>query len=474
MRQLYFKELELGQVSVEDIKIPTHKRDEIYKLLRGLQYIYSQPGLLEKIFSILQEKIKLTKMGAPGMSLWEILVLGVLKLGLDADYDRIDHIINNDNLVRKMLMVDFMGGEQKAYGLQTLKDNVRLLDEEMLIRINELVVNTGHEIKKEGSDKLQISAKVDSFVVETNVHFPTDYNLLWDSSRKAIETTQLILSQICDSSGWRKIKSLKEKIKKLYEKVRRCSRRGGKNKERDLKSCVRGYLQGAKGLSKKLRTFRDNQDSEAINWEKWDYYVLMTEKHIDLTYRRIIKGEVIPHEEKVFSIFEDHTEWINKGKSNNRVELGIKTAIATDQFGFILYHRVMPKEQDVDITVLTTKELLKKYSIKSISFDKGFWSKGNYEELKGPVGILIMPKKGKRNKAESEREQAPGFVKLRKEHSAVESNINALEHNGVSVCRDHGIKSFHRHVALGVLAYNLHKLGTILLERDKNRYRLAG
>lgn len=193
----------------------------------------------------------------------------------------------------------------------------------------------------------------------------------------------------------------------------------------------------------------------------------MVDKHIDLMRRRILKKEVIPHEEKVFSVFEPYTEWISKGKANRAVELGVKVSIATDSYGFILQHVVMQKQQDVDIIVPLTELLQKKYKIKSISVDKGFWSKENYSTLKEKVPTLVMPKKGKCNQQEYQREHDQEFITLRKRHSAIESNINMLEHHGAGRCLDRGIKGFRRYVALSVLANNLHRLGNCLLEQDR-------
>ena len=109
------------------------------------------------------------------------------------------------------------------------------------------------------------------------------------------------------------------------------------------------------------------------------------------------------------------------------------------------------------------------YTIDSISFDKGFWSPTNYAQLAGLVDKLIMPKKGKLNKLEQQREQDKTFRALRHKHAAVESAINCLEHHGQNRCPDKGLYGFHRYTALGVLTYNLHKLGNILLAQDKKQ-----
>jgi hypothetical protein len=192
------------------------------------------------------------------------------------------------------------------------------------------------------------------------------------------------------------------------------------------------------------------------------YFKQQLDKHIDLVRRRLILKQDIPHEEKIFSLFEPHTEWIKKGKTRIAVELGLRIAIATDQYGFILRHQVMQHQQDVDIAVPLIKALLAQRSIRSVSFDKGFWSPPNYKELKALVQELIMPKKGKLNKAEYEREHTKRFNEL-------ESAINCLEHHGLNRCPDKGSAGFTRYAALGVLAYNLHKLGNILLEQDRKQ-----
>ncbi len=139
-------------------------------------------------------------------------------------------------------------------------------------------------------------------------------------------------------------------------------------------------------------------DIYEININKFNellYFQQQLVNHIDLVRRRLIYRETIPHHEKVFSLFEPYTEWIKKGKIRRNVELGLRVAIATDQYGFILGHQVMEKLQDVDIAVPFCETLLSRWLIRSVSYDKGFWSPGNFEGLKDQVENLIMPKKRK-------------------------------------------------------------------------------
>ena len=76
-----------------------------------------------------------------------------------------------------------------------------------------------------------------------------------------------------------------------------------------------------------------------------EVYIAHAERQIDQIRRRVIYGETIPHEEKVFSIFEPHTEWIGKGKAGVPVELGLRVCVLEDQHRFILHHQVMEKKR---------------------------------------------------------------------------------------------------------------------------------
>lgn len=148
MRHRYRMAEDLGSLPIEEIPIPTKSRDELPPVLRALQFIYCTPELKEKVFGILEKKIVLLEIGAPGMSLWEILVMGIIRLTLQSNYDRLEHIVNYDELVRAMLGVQKYGTKKKEYSVQTLRDNVGLLEPSTLEEINELVIEYGHTLKK--------------------------------------------------------------------------------------------------------------------------------------------------------------------------------------------------------------------------------------------------------------------------------------------------------------------------------------
>ena len=105
----------------------------------------------------------------------------------------------------------------------------------------------------------------------------------------------------------------------------------------------------------------------------------------------------------------------------------------------------------------------------SISFDKGFYSKANKAKAKELATTVVLPKKGKLTQEEKAEQSDKNWKKLRNAHSAVESNINALEHHGLDRCPDRGLKNYKRYVGLGVLAYNLHQIGKQLKVQDEQR-----
>lgn len=204
-----------------------------------------------------------------------------------------------------------------------------------------------------------------------------------------------------------------------------------------------------------------------------DYFHQMLQKHIDLIERRILKGEIIPPSEKIYSLFEPHTEWIVKGKAGVIAELGHNFLIATDEPGFIVHHHVVQGTKDVHLTVPVAEAVKEKFGdrLATISYDKGFYSGPNKENVQKIIPLVVIPKRGKRNQAEYDEEHRPQFKALKNAHSAVESNINQLEHHGLNRCPDKGFKNFKKYVAIGVLAYNLHKLGTLIAAERKKPKR---
>jgi len=247
---------------------------------------------------------------------------------------------------------------------------------------------------------------------------------------------------------------------------------------------VREYLSVGHELAAKVSQSLLQLCDQAVDlahWEGLEYFHRMLVKHLDLVERRLLQEEKIPAAEKIFSLFEPHTPWIQKGKLRPNVELGHRFLIATDQHELVQDYDnpgcALPADRpvggvDVEQSVPVADRLLNRYGagqIASLSFDKGFTRTEDRELLSRYVPTVVMPKRGKKNAAEGARESERKFVALRRQHSAVESDINSLEHHGLNRCLDVGLAGYLRYVGYGVMSYNLHVIGRELLAPARAR-----
>jgi hypothetical protein len=475
MRKRFEEQLELGQLLIEDTPTPK-SRDGKASLIIALRELYKNSIYRNKILDILEEKIikRKHRTGRPGMSLWEIFVLAQIRLSKHLSYDELEWEVNYNTLVRQVMgIAKPFGTEEAIIPYQTIVDNVGLLDDKTLKEINDVIVSFGQTevFKKKETEVLHL--KSDSFVFESDVHFPTDYNLLWDCIRKSLDMIEKMERKHGPVPGWRKSKLWRRDLKSTMRSLGKACGSGGKNKEIRVKELAGSYIKKSLLLSEKITQsqslFPLTDVFDLATIILLEYYHTLLKKHIDLVERRLLKGEEIPQEEKMFSIFETYTEWINKGKLRPNVELGKKVNITTDQYHLIVDCQTMNHRSDSEIVVALADRLTSVYKVDTWSFDKGYWHPDNRTLLEMVVPNVIMPKKGKCNQAESDREHQEVFKKYRNKHSAIESNIHSLETRGLSRCPDKGEKNFNRYVALAVCAYNLCRIGRKLLADYKRK-----
>jgi hypothetical protein len=474
MRKRFDLQLSIGQIPIHELYINPKSKNALDQLIAALKEIYCNKEYNDKIFSIIEEYLPDVDRGngRPGMNLWTIFVLGQVRKCLAASYDMLHNLSNNHLLLRQLLGIsDTFGEESLTFEYQNIYDNVSKLSESMLVAINDVIVEFGQreDLKKKETTALHL--KTDSFVVESNVHFPTDYNLLWDCSRKCLDVVKYFQKKYPHMEGWRKIKNWRYELKSLMREVGRISSSGGKNKQEKLEKATLLYLTKSRLLLHKLLLEKCHLPicniKDVAKYYELEHYIRLLVKHIDLVDRRILKGEAIPHAEKMMSIFEDYTQWVVKGKFRPSVELGKKLSITSDQYGLIIHHKVMNEEQDRDIVVEITDSVLSKYKIiDSMSFDKGHWSADNKALLQLEIPNVILPKLGKLTAQEKEMEESSKFKRLKNKHSAIESNINELEHRGLARCSDRSYRRFKTYIAWGVCAYNLKKIGKKILENQ--------
>ena len=174
MRVVQNEQMTIGEIDISKMKFDLKSRDDIPKILRGLQFIYTNLLLRTAIFSLLESKISpetSKSNGRPGMTLWSILVCGVLRLDLNCDYDRLHELVNQHISIREILGHGIF--DDVRYHFQTLKDNVSLLTPDLLDEINQLIVQAGHVLVKKRTTKRCVGVATPLYLKRMCTFLPT-------------------------------------------------------------------------------------------------------------------------------------------------------------------------------------------------------------------------------------------------------------------------------------------------------------
>ena len=464
MRKVIDEQSWLGSVDIGAIELDPKSRDDIPAILIGLQAIWNDEAAREELFRLLDAHIlpdRRRDTGRPGMQLWRILVIGVLKQGLNCDYDHLREMVNRHADVQAFLGHDAWF-DPCRYEHQNIKDNVEHMTPELLREVNRLVVETGHKVagKKPGA---ALVGRCDSFVVETDVRYPTDMGLLWDSVRCLVREASRACER-CGVAGWRQHAHHLKTAKALYNRVSTAARWDSRPED------VLAFLVKSLKLARKAKG-----SLEALRAAGCRRPVLLKIRGLighaaDFALqvaRRVLEGKAIPQAEKLFSIFEEHTRWIAKGKAGKPVELGVPVCIVEDGSGFVLGHEIMWTGGDTHVAVPLLERCRKAFpDLRACSFDRGFHSPENRRRLDAMLDVNALPKKGRLSAADREREADPDFADARRRHPGVESAINGLEHRGLGRVRLRGRDRFELAVGLSVIAANIHRIGRILRDRE--------
>ena len=343
MRHVRNPQIELGEIRIEDIRINLKSRDDIPALLLGLQASLCRRGDPHPAVCASRGAHASRRRPhgrPPGDGDVEDPGDGRGDAGgWAAISTAFTNWWNEHRTLRLFLGHGAFSDEEYEY--QTMVDNVCLVRPELLAEVGQLIVESGHAVarKKPGEP---LRGRCDSFVVETDVHYPTDVNLLWDAMRCLVRATGRAANEH-EVAGWRQWRHLTRSVKMLFNQVRSTRRARPERLEAYLERC-RDLVERAQA------TLPDLALCGATPWKLMniEHYLGHARRQIDHVERRLLKGETIPQDEKVFSIFETHTRWISKGKAGTPVELGVPVCVLEDNHGFILHHEVMWQGSDVD------------------------------------------------------------------------------------------------------------------------------
>lgn len=473
MRRPFSSQQRLDCRTVLGVELNLNCRDEIVPILRALQHIYSQAELRDEILHLVGQNINpdsRVDWGREGMDYWQILVLAGVRLGCNLDYDKLQDLAEQHRALRHIMGIG--DWQQDAnFNWRRIRDNVCLLPPATIEKISHLIVNAGHDLDPEAAKKV----RADSFVVETNIHYPSESSLMLDGVRVILQRG-VSFAALFGLEGWRQHEHLLNKVKKIARNIQRISSRKGPHYQKRLKKQYRALLKRTKKILRRARGLCDELQSRLLSDEMvWHLnglttFIERTEQVCDTARRRVLEGEKVPNEEKLFSIFEPHTQLYKRGKAGEGVQFGRLVLIYEDAAGFIAHHQVMPRDaQDGDVVVEQTQILQDRLEgqIEEASFDRGFHSPENQTELAKIIQHPCLPKPGVKQSAEQQATATIQFHQARQRHPGIESAIGALQSgNGLKRCRDRSEVGFDRYVALAIFGRNLHTLGKLLIAQQ--------
>src|SRR5215468_10314950 len=474
----------LDSLGVARVKLNLNCRDEIVPILRALQHLYANVALRDELLQWVGQDVNQRtsrKRGRRGLNYWEITVLAAARLGCNLDYDKLQDLAENHRRLRQIMGLG-EGPEKVDFDWRRIEDNLLKLRPATLQKINDLVVKAGHALEPQAI----VAVRGDTFVVETNIHYPTESTLIGDGLRKILPLAAELAAEN-GLEGWRQHKHWLRKARKLVQAIGRAARAKGGGADRlkpgyqQLLALAEELLTRARRLLGELafvvprRALTVEQLKNAVpppgqGKKLLFHYVSLTAKVCANARRRVLEGESVAHAEKIFSIFEPHTQLIKRGKQPVPIQYGHNVLIIEDRLGFVVAYRVVDAgvlDQDLVVPVMRAVQKRFQGKIKSASFDRAFHTPENQRELAAIVETPCIPCKGAEKGRQQEQEATVAFRKARQHHPGVESAIGALQSgNGQKRCRDRSKRGFDRYVALGILGRNLQTLGKLLLARD--------
>ena len=219
MRKSYTNQLRMDCLAIDQVAMNFESRDEIVPVLVGLQHLYSQIELRNQVTQLVAADVNRDTrddIGREGLNYWQILVLGVVRLGCNLDYDKLQDLCENHRSLRGILGVG--DWDQTSFGWRRIRDTLCLLKPTTLEQINELIVGHGQQLHGDARSRV----RADSFVSETNIHYPTESSLIWDGMKKLIPLGRK-LAESLEIDGWRQASYQQMKIKQQVREIARLS-----------------------------------------------------------------------------------------------------------------------------------------------------------------------------------------------------------------------------------------------------------
>jgi IS5 family transposase len=358
-------------------------------------------------------------------------------------------------------------------------DDGRMMDFTTLCRLrNAIRPKTWHRINHALTHSaLEVGAiegealRLDTTAVETNIHWPTDSSLLWDLYRVVARWIHAAREVDPEAVGEGRLQEAV--VKRLSGWI---ARKAGKKKEGGVAVTTRyaaliGHIehllgwaeevaeQLSAGITGSFYTPQGTWEAQGL-LERWRYYEDVGACVVSQARRRVLAGETVSADEKIYSIFEPHTELLKRGKAQKPVEFGHMVLLQQVEGKFITDYEVFaqrPSEPGLlDPALEMHREQFGAYP-NLLAADKGFYSSmSSLKLLEEGIEVVAIAKKGKRTWEESERERSPLFRIGQRFRAGVEGTISCLKRAlGLTRCLNRGWAQFVSTIGLAVFVHNL-------------------
>jgi transposase, IS5 family len=339
----------------------------------------------------------------------------------------------------------------------------------MVFALNERAVELARSLKVTRGRKL----RVDSTVVETNVHHPTDSRLLSDGVRvvrsRLLRRAKKALGEEAAHLGKKEaFRTRNRSVRRLTKKLHRIALRKGEKAKEELAEAyeklirlTRWSLRQAKRVGEVLRGRADKRSHSLA--DKLDHYVALVERGIDQAVRRVLREEQVPAQEKVLSLFEEHTMIITRRKVGKPREYGRKVLIDELDGGIITRYEMLSEAGREHPHLPESIEAHRERFGKApdlLAADRGVYSKANEQSAK-KAGIrrVALPQSGRLTNKRKEYEGQRWFKRAFAFRAGVEGRISVLRRKyALERCPYHGEDGMGRWVGWGIVVHNLSKI----------------
>lgn len=448
MRTKSTKQQYLDFSSKSRLKVVNEYRDK-YRFIS--QLLDDNPQLISLVHRDLAKMLSQSRRGRKSGYTSEQILRSLIVMFVEQDsYRQVVVRIENSEFLRHFVglglhsMMDFTF-LNKAFGA---------LSDQTWKSMNRLLAQYAQAQEKISPEKLRL----DTTAYETNIHYPTDSSLLWDSFR----TLARLLQQIQQDRPHLALKHRfhTKKVKKLATFIARNGASPSKGKKRKVKSTYRKLVGRIGWIVEIARDVLGRLPATSDDAKVLAHYLPIIERVLHQTEQRIFQGVMLPADEKVYSVFEEHTELLKRGKAGKPVEFGHKVLIAQTAEKFIHHYQVFPKrKEDKELLepALNAHEHLFGTSPEVLATDKGFYE--NMEQimkLEETITTVSICKKGRRNPQEDERECTEAFKEGQRFRAGCEGSISVLKRVfKLGRCFFKGFKNYAASVGCGIFCHNL-------------------